>query len=162
MFKDIEQIGGRYGKTFIVRDKIDNYQWVIKKFEFAPQDEAKLLKELQILKTIVRVFPPNTVSSFNLWLENNILSINGNKNGLILYIQMELCDTTLETVINETLNDSYIYENNTFTLLGFYITSYIFVEILKGINHLHKQKPQIFHCDLHSKNILIKVNYDHL
>jgi serine/threonine protein kinase len=73
---------------------------------------------------------------------------------------MELCDTTLETVINQILNDSYICENNTLTLLGFYITSYIFVEILEDVNHLHKQKPQILHCDLHSKYILFKKHYN--
>jgi serine/threonine protein kinase len=86
--------------------------------------------------------------------------MNGNKNGLILYILMELCDVNLETVINEILNDCYIYKNKTLTLLGFYIASYISVEILKGVNHLHKQKPQILHWDLHSKNILLKKDYD--
>jgi serine/threonine protein kinase len=31
---------------------------------------------------------------------------------------------------------------------------------LKGVNHLHTHKLQIFHCDLHSKNILLKNDCD--
>jgi hypothetical protein len=162
-FEEIKELGeGYYGKVFQVKEKDSSVEWAINKIEFTSEKETKLLKEVQIFNTIDKKLRPNTVWFFDLSLKNNCVPMNANKNGLILYILMELCDTTLENVINQILNDCYIYENNTFTLLGFYITSYIFVEILKGINHLHKQKPQIFHCDLHSKNILIKVNYDHL
>jgi hypothetical protein len=161
MFKEIKELGEqRYHKVFTVRNKNSSNKWTIKKIQFRSEDEAKLLKELQIFNTIKRTFLSNTVWILDLWLENNCVSMNGNKNGLILYIQMELCDTTLETVINQILNDSYICENNTLTLLGFYITSYIFVEILEDVNHLHKQKPQILHCDLHSKYILFKKHYN--
>jgi hypothetical protein len=160
MFKEIQELREqRYHKVFRVRDNISGIEWAIKKIEFRSEDEAKLLKEVQIFNTIKRKFLSTNVSFFDLWLENNCISINGNKNSLILYIQMESCDTTLETFMNQILKDSYICENNTLTLLGFYITSYIFVEILKGVNDLHKQKPQILHCDLHSKYILLKKHY---
>jgi hypothetical protein len=158
--EEIKELGeGRYGKVFKVKMKSSS-EWAIKKIEFTSEKEANLLKEVQIFNAINRKLLSNTVSFFDLWLENNCVSINGDINSLILYIWMELCDTTLETVINEILKDSYICENNTLTLLGFYITSYIFVEILKGVNDLHKQNPQILHCDLHSGNILLKKDYD--
>jgi serine/threonine protein kinase len=160
-FEEIKELGeGYYGKVFQVKEKDSSVEWAIKKIEFTSEKETKLLKEVQIFNTIDKKLRPNTVWFFDLWLENNCMSINGNKNNLILYIEMELCDTTLETVINQILNDSYICENNTLTLLGFYITSYIFVEILKGVNHLHTRKPQILHCDLHSKYILLKKHYN--
>jgi serine/threonine protein kinase len=119
MFKEIKELGERYGKVFTVRDNIYSNEWAIKKTEFRSEDEAKLLKEVQILYTIKNKFYPNIVWFFDLWLENNCVSMNGNKNALILYILMELCDTTLETVINQILNDSYICQNNTLALLGF-------------------------------------------
>jgi hypothetical protein len=160
-FEELEELGeGRYGKVFRVKEKSSGDEWAIKKIEFTSDKKAQLLKEVQIFDSFEKTFILNTVWFFRLWLENNCVSMNGNKNGLTLYIQMELCDATLETVINLILKDSYICENNTLTLLGFYITSYIFVEILEGVNHLHKQKPQILHCDLHSKNILLQKGYD--
>jgi serine/threonine protein kinase len=86
--------------------------------------------------------------------------MNNNENGLILYIQMELCDTTLKNVINQMIVKSFIRQNKTLTLLGFYIASHIFVGILKGMNQLHKCNPQILHCDLHLENILIEKKID--
>jgi hypothetical protein len=161
-FEEIKKLGeGYYGQVFRNKIRDLSLERAIKKIEFTSENEANLLKEVQIFNTIKRKLSSNTVWFFDLWLENNCMPMNDNKNNLILYIEMELCDTTLETVINETLNDCYICENNnTLTLLGFFITSHIFAEILKGVNHLHKQKPQILHCDLHSGNILLKKGYD--
>jgi serine/threonine protein kinase len=126
---------------------------------FTSEKEENLLKEVQNFNAIESKFVSNVVSFFDLWLQDNCVSVNDSTNGLTLYIQMELCDIALETVIEQIRDDSFIHENNTLTLLGYYITSYIFVEILKGVNGLHTQKPQILHCDLHSGNILLKKDY---
>jgi serine/threonine-protein kinase CTR1 len=69
---------------------------------------------------------------------------------------MELCDTTLDELIKDIHNDPNLVINKTFTLLGYYIACHLFIEILKGVNCLHKHKPQILHLDLHSGNILLK------
>jgi serine/threonine protein kinase len=69
---------------------------------------------------------------------------------------MELCDTTLENVIKELHNDLNLFRNETLTLLGYYIACHLFIQILKGVNCLHKHKPQILHLDLHPGNILLK------
>jgi serine/threonine protein kinase len=43
------------------------------------------------------------------------------------------------------------------TAIGYYIASQIFIQILKGVNHLHKQNPPLIHRDLKPANILLKV-----
>jgi alpha-tubulin suppressor-like RCC1 family protein len=160
-FEEIEKLGeGHYGVVVKVKGKYFGDEYAIKKIEFKSEDSAQLLKEVQIFYTIERTLFLNAVEFKDLWLENNCVSMNDNKNGLILYIQMELCDTTLKTVINQILEDSFICENKTLTLLGFRIASYIFFEILYGVNQLHKSNPPIIHLDLHSENILLKKHYD--
>ncbi len=46
---------------------------------------------------------------------------------------MELCDKTLEDLINELTVDSMLKRNQSLTI-GYYMTTQIFIEILKGIN----------------------------
>ncbi len=53
---------------------------------------------------------------------------------------MELCDTILEEIIDEMIEDSNLSRNDSLTLLSYYIASYIFIEILEGVNHLHQKK----------------------
>jgi serine/threonine protein kinase len=79
-----------------------------------------------------------------------------NVNSITLYIHMELCDKTLEEFIKELKGNRYLFNGKTLTLLGYYIASHIFVEILKGVNYLHTRNPQILHMDLHSANILFR------
>jgi serine/threonine protein kinase len=69
---------------------------------------------------------------------------------------MELCDSALEEVINEIKENYNLFRNDSLTLLGYYIASFIFIEILKGVNHLHQLDPQIIHRDLKPENILLK------
>jgi serine/threonine protein kinase len=69
---------------------------------------------------------------------------------------MELCDKTLDDVIKEFDKESHLKTNGTLTTVGYYIASQIFIEILKGVNALHKQKEPIIHRDLRPVNILFK------
>jgi serine/threonine protein kinase len=59
---------------------------------------------------------------------------------------MELCDKTLDDIINEMESDSLINVNDTLTPVGYYIASQLFIEILEGVQHLHKHN--IIHRDL--------------
>ncbi|CAM6031516.1 unnamed protein product, partial [Sphagnum compactum] len=45
---------------------------------------------------------------------------------------------------------------NPLTTIGYYIASRIFIQILKGVNSLHKQKEPLIHRDLKPANILLK------
>jgi WNK lysine deficient protein kinase len=69
---------------------------------------------------------------------------------------MELCDKTLDDVIKELTNDSLLKTTKSLTRIGYYIASKIFIQILEGVNHLHKQNPPLIHRDLKPANILLK------
>ena len=85
----------------------------------------------------------NVMKYYDLWLENDF-----NSRDYILYIQMELCDKSLNDFIEEMKKDSNLYSNEMLTELGFYISSEIFLQILNGVNYLHKQNKPIIHRDL--------------
>ncbi len=69
---------------------------------------------------------------------------------------MELCDKTLEDVIKELTNDSILKSTESLTTIGYYIASQIFIQMLKGVNHLHKQNPSLIHRDLKPANVLLQ------
>jgi serine/threonine protein kinase len=69
---------------------------------------------------------------------------------------MQLCDKTLKDVINE-INEKIEFKlNETLTPTGYYIASELFIEILKSVDFLRKQKPPIIHRDSKPENILLK------
>jgi WNK lysine deficient protein kinase len=72
---------------------------------------------------------------------------------------MELCDKTIEDVVNELTDDSIFKTTESLTTIGYYIASQIFIEILEGVNYLHKQNPPLIHRDLKPANILLKKSY---
>jgi len=69
---------------------------------------------------------------------------------------MELCDKTLKKVINEFHDESHLKTNGMLTIVGYYIASKVFLQILEGVNHLHKQNSPLIHRDLKPTNILLK------
>jgi serine/threonine protein kinase len=95
----------------------------------------------------------NLVEHFDAWFEESVVE---NVPKICLYIQMELCDKTLDDVINEFKNDPKLKSTESLTTIGYYIASQIFIQILRGVNHLHKQNPPLIHRDLKPANILLK------
>jgi serine/threonine protein kinase len=69
---------------------------------------------------------------------------------------MESCDKTLDDVIKELSNDSLLKTTKSLTRIGYCIASRIFIQILEGVNHLHKQNPPLIHRNLKPANILLK------
>ncbi len=51
----------------------------------------------------------------------------------------------MDDFIEELKNDSNLYSNEMLTELGYYIASEIFIQILNGVNYLHKQNKPIIH-----------------
>jgi serine/threonine protein kinase len=69
---------------------------------------------------------------------------------------MELSDKTLETVIKEFYEESHLRTNGTLTRVCYFTASQIFLQILEGVNHSHKQNPPLIRRDLKPQNILLK------
>ncbi len=80
----------------------------------------------------------------------------GFKIRISLCIQLELCDKTSGDVIKEFDKESNLKTNGTLTTVSYYIASQIFIQILEGVNYLHKKNPSLIHRDLKPTNILLK------
>lgn len=139
---------GSYGGVYEVKKRNEDKVYAIKKIEIDIRHLKQFLKELKTSTIITELRNERLVQYYDVWLENTNF-----------YIQMELCDKKrLKDFIEETYKDSnlYTYTTSSLTLLGYYITSKIFAEILEGVNYLHKLN--IIHRDLKPENILFKLD----
>jgi serine/threonine protein kinase len=95
----------------------------------------------------------------DVWLENNFVLKDGteimNKN-LTLYLQMEFCEINLDDFLI-MIEELELEETHGLPYLKYYISSALFIDILEGVNYLHKRKPQIIHRDLRPDNIVLKL-----
>lgn len=120
---------GDFGKVYRVKHQIDGQQYALKKMHFhqANQDDVECcLNEIQVLATLQH---ENIVRYHCSFFEKDTL-----------YIQIELCDMTLNDVMLQSLKLSRKVK-------------YIF-EILNGLHYLHQL--QYIHFDMKPDNILIK------
>ncbi len=163
-FEGKEELGkGSYGRVCKVRDQLyDGKIYAIKRIKTS-QKEDDLLEEFRNSSIVTKLNENFVVHYYNAWFENNIEEMNGKKKvreTLFYYIQMEVCDKTLQNIMDQIKDHTNLTnssrEDNTLTLLGYYITSQLFVEVLEGVRYLHKQNPRIIHRDLKLNNILIK------
>jgi hypothetical protein len=163
-FKEIKKLGfGSFGSVFKVKRKEDSDCYrsrgreysAIKRIEFRSVDTNEI-REYFNYKKITRDCSENEnlIEHFDAWLEK---SIDVSIPKISLYIEMELCDKTLDDVINEFDKESMrLKTNGTLIPVGYYIASQIFIQILKGVNHLHTQNPPLIHRNLKPANILLK------
>ncbi len=150
-FEEWENIGsGSYGTVFKVREIESEKCYAIKKMKPINKIEKEFVKEFEKFSVVNDISDPFIVRHFDAWFENNM-----NNERLVLYIKMELCDTTLQQVIDE-IQSGICFKNKNediLTPIGYYIASQLFIEILKGVQYLHQQN--IIHRDLDPNNILI-------
>ncbi len=144
-----------------LKEDSDHYKWreryysAIKIIEFTLVDKNEIIREYLNYLIVRRNYFTNeySVKHFDAWFEE---SFNSNQSGISLYIEMELCNKTLDDVIKEFDKETHLKTNGTLTKYGYYIASNIFFQILEGVNHLNKQKEPLIHRDLKPANILLK------
>jgi hypothetical protein len=163
-FQEIKLLGsGSFGSVFKAERREDSdydrrgikYS-AIKRIEFSSDvGKDEIIREYLNYKIITRNYSKNQylVEHFDAWFEERVVS---NQSGISLYIEMELCDKTLDDVIKELTNDSILKSTESLTTIGYYIASQVFIQILEGVYHLHKQNPPLIHRDLKPANILLK------
>jgi alpha-tubulin suppressor-like RCC1 family protein/serine/threonine protein kinase len=156
---------GSYSIVCKAINKIDRSYYAIKKVALNEEELKTVFKELELLSKCESDFVVKYITS---WVENNyILSDSANdrnssnktiswshrildpKRDMLLHIQMEFCSKTLEDVI------SLLNNFETLSVINFYISSELFIELCECLNYLHKQKPPIIHRDLKPANILV-------
>jgi alpha-tubulin suppressor-like RCC1 family protein len=155
-YREIEKLGaGSYGVVFkVIPIELKTTFYAIKKIELKNANEKEILKELEIYGLISKIHHKNIVRFNKFWTERNTM-----KKSLTLHIEMELCEQTLDEFIL-ILQDLKLVKNDSLSHLIYYISSTLFIEILEGVNYLHKQNPPIIHRDLCPDNILLKLEYN--
>jgi alpha-tubulin suppressor-like RCC1 family protein len=159
-FDQIEFIDmGSYGQVYKASKKKNGRLYAIKKIELN-KNNLEVLKEFSNYLCIFKLSHFANIyliKYFDAWFEESFtlegLSFDS------FYIHMELCDNTIEELILQINDDEHFKQNTrdgTLTISGYFCASQIFIEILEGVNFLHKQVPPIIHRDLNTGNILLR------
>jgi hypothetical protein len=97
-------------------------------------DKNEIITEYLNYKIITKNYFKNEylAKHFYAWFEESV----SNHSGISLYTEMELCDKTLKKVINEFNDESHLKTNGMLAIVGYYIASKVFLQILEGISKI--------------------------
>jgi hypothetical protein len=135
-FNEMVKLGkGSQGQVFKVHlKKNPNDFYAIKKFSFKKsvvkdiEDKSKILIKLHKFSEAHTLLDQYVANHYEAWLEDE-----RKDDIIILYIGMELCDKTLEELIDEIKVNKFMKINETLTSIGFNIGSQLFIEILECV-----------------------------
>jgi serine/threonine protein kinase len=155
-FIEIRKIGGGiHGSVYEAVDKLNNQNYAIKKIRIKNiQDLFRIEPQIPLINSFE--FRENFVRYYRIWLEErNIDYVDSNENKFTLFVQMELCDKTLEETIHEL--DEKLKTQQNGILMSYFIKSELFLQILKSINYLHQNG--IIDGNMKPSNVLMKKDH---
>jgi alpha-tubulin suppressor-like RCC1 family protein len=133
-FIEISKLGeGSFGTVFEVEKKGDAEIHAIKKIRFKNEFKKSIFREYKIYSVVNKLLERYVVQHYDSWFENSI-----NDKSIILNMEMEFCDKTLEEIIDEIESNYYTKINGRLTSIGYYLASQLFTEILECVQYLHK------------------------
>jgi hypothetical protein len=149
-----------HGSYYKACCKTDGVLYAIKQISLEKSRENELKKKYEYTRSILKEYDCQfLVKYFDTWLEENYILTDGFKNKqlkLFLNIQMDLCDKNLPDIFDEFKEDFLMREDGHLSLIGFFIACDIFLQILKGVEYLHKKN--IVHENLKSSKVLLKLS----
>jgi serine/threonine protein kinase len=160
---------GSFAVVFKAINKQTNKEFAIKKIPIDKNEADKCLKEIKLLKKLKGTYVVKYIDS---WVERNTSDwgalrnlggetlsyghpVNDPNKEYLLYIQMELCLTTLKKVIEQLKLELEIEKSECLPKPAYVISCELFKEILESVDYLHKLKPPVIHRDLKPANILL-------
>ncbi len=150
-FDELYQLSqGRYGRVYEVCFKNQVHKsYVVKKITLYLENNLEnLFQTLGFYDSISKLKNKNIVSTEDFWFEKDV---RFNEKLINFYILMELCQLNLDCFINQLEMAPFS------SYLKYYLSSVIFIQLLRGVDYFHKQYPQIIHRDLNPYNILLKL-----
>jgi serine/threonine protein kinase len=142
-FIELEKVGkGGFGTVFKAYNKLDSGLYAIKKINITKLSDQSNNYYLDEVKYLAKLSHPNIVRYYGTWIDCRM--VNGLVQ-LILYIQMEFCDSSL---------DHYLMDRNySGVICDYHQERDIFGQIVKGLKYIHKNG--IIHGDLSPGNIFL-------
>ena len=77
--------------------------------------------------------------------------------GRSFYIQLECCEMDLKSFLDKTCERFRTESDPKISCIEFFIYCLLYRKILACVNYIHTHLPPVIHCDLHLKNILVKI-----
>jgi hypothetical protein len=154
-FNEIDILGeGSFGtvyKSSIKSSFREKTKYIaIKKINFENNEDT--MREYLNFHKVNKLNSKYVVQHYDAWFEsaNDIID-----NKYVLFIEMKMCDKTLEDIIDEL--QEKMKDDGALNKIGYYVASELFIEILECVKYLHERNPPLIHRDLKPANILLKI-----